>query len=135
MDAIEGRRIEVGVPRIGLDMGEKTLALEVPVEDVLSSTKGCYLGQEVVARGTARGHVNRRLVPLVLEGPQPESGALLVRDAKEVGHLTSVGHAFGAGVPAALGFVRREHWDPGTALAVRGGHGVTVARVATWPLA
>jgi len=135
MDAIEGRRIEVGVPRIGLDMGDKTLALEVPVEDVLSSTKGCYLGQEVVARGTARGHVNRRLVPLVLEGPQSESGALLVRDGKEVGHLTSVGRAFGAAVPAALGFVRREHWDPGTTLAVRGGHGVTVARVATWPLA
>jgi len=58
-----------------------------------------------------------------------------VRDAKEVGHLTSVGRAFGAAVPAALGFVRREHWDPGTTLAVRGGHGVTVARVATWPLA
>jgi len=46
-----------------------------------------------------------------------------------------VGRAFGAAVPAALGFVRREHWDPGTTLAVRGGHGVTVACVATWPLA
>jgi folate-binding protein YgfZ len=135
MDAIEGRRVEVGVPRIGLDMGDKTLALEVPVEEAISSTKGCYLGQEVVARGTARGHVNRRLVPLVIEGPPPACGAPLVRDGKEVGQLTTVARAFGAGALAALGFVRREHWDPGTALAVRGGHGVTVARVATWPLA
>lgn len=135
MEAIEGRRVELGVPRIGLDMGEKTLALEVPVEDLISSTKGCYLGQEVVARGTARGHVNRRLVPLSIEGPLPESGAPLVRDGKEVGHLTTVARAFGAGVPAAMGFVRREHWEPGTALAVGGGHGVTVARVAAWPLA
>jgi folate-binding protein YgfZ len=135
MEALEGRRVEVGVPRIGLDMGEKTLALEVPVEDAVSSTKGCYLGQEVVARGTARGHVNRRLVPLLLAGPAPASGAPLVRDGKDVGHLTTVARAFGAGTMAALGFVRREHWDPGTELAVRGGHAVTVARVATWPLA
>ena len=135
MAALEGRRVEVGVPRIGLDMGEKTLALEVPVEDALSATKGCYLGQEVVARGTARGHVNRRLVPLLLAGPAPASGAPLVRDGKDVGHLTTVAQAFGAGTMAALGFVRREHWEPGTELAVRGGHAVTVARVASWPLA
>src|SRR5262245_28393754 len=73
MDALEGRRVEVGVPRIALDMGEKTLALEVPVEDAINITKGCYLGQEVVARGTARGHVNRSLVPLLLTGPAPPS--------------------------------------------------------------
>jgi folate-binding protein YgfZ len=135
MEALEGRRVEVGVPRIGLDMGEKTLALEVPVEDAISATKGCFLGQEVVARGTARGHVNRRLVPLLLTGPAPASGAPLVRDGKDVGHLTTVAQAFGAGTIAALGFVRREHWEPGTELAVRGGHAVTVARVASWPLA
>jgi len=135
MAALEGRRVEVGVPRIGLDMDEQVLALEVPVEDAISSAKGCYLGQEVIARGTARGHVNRRLTPLRLEGPLPARGAPLVRDGKEVGHLTTVAHAFGLGVPAALGFVRREHWEPGTELAVRSGHAVTLARVAVWPLA
>lgn len=135
MAALEGRRIEVGVPRIGLDMDGTTLALEVPVGEALSETKGCYLGQEVVARGTARGHVNRRLVGLAIEGPEPPSGAPLVHDGKEVGRLTSVGRAFGAGTVAALGFVRREHWEPGTRLAVRHGDGRTVARVASWPLA
>ena len=135
MEAVEGRRVEVGVPRIGLDMDEQVLALEVPVEDAISSSKGCYLGQEVIARGTARGHVNRRLTPLLLEGPLPPHDAPLVRDGKEVGRLTTVAHAFGLGAPVALGFVRREHREPGTELAVRAGHAVTLARVAAWPLA
>ncbi|TMB58839.1 MAG: folate-binding protein YgfZ, partial [Deltaproteobacteria bacterium] len=129
------RRVEVGVPRIGVDMDGATLALEVPVEDAISATKGCYLGQEVVARGTARGHVNRRLVGLRLEGPEPPPGAPLVREGKEAGRLTSVARAFGAGGLAALGFVRRDCWEPGTELRVRHGHAVTLARVAELPLA
>lgn len=135
MDALEGRRVELGIPRIGLDMDEEVLALELPVDDAISQTKGCYLGQEVVARGTARGHVNRRLVPMLLEGPPPPAGAALVRDGKEVGRLTTVARAWGVAMPAALGFVRREHWDVGSELAVRHGHAVTIARVASAPLA
>ena len=135
MDALESRRVEVGVPRLGVDMGEKTLAIELPLEAAISSTKGCYLGQEVVARGTQRGKVNRRLMGLRLEGPAPALGAALVRDGKETGYVTSVTYAFGAGTLAALGFVRREHWEAGTELAVRDGHAVTIARVTPWPLA
>jgi folate-binding protein YgfZ len=135
MEALEGRRVEVGVPRVGVDMDGSTLALEVPVEDAISATKGCYLGQEVVARGTARGHVNRRLVGLRIEGPAPPAGATLVRDGKEAGRLTSVARAFGTGGVVALGFVRREHWDSGTELLVRHGHAATLARVAPFPLA
>ena len=135
MEALEGRRVEVGVPRVGLDMDGGTLALEVPVEEALSATKGCYLGQEVVARGTARGHVNRRLVGLTLEGVQPPPGAPLARDGKECGRLTSVAHSFGTGCLAALGLVRREYWEPGTELVVHHGDAVTRARVAALPLA
>jgi folate-binding protein YgfZ len=135
MDALEGRRVELGIPRVGLDMDETVLALEVPVERAVSQTKGCYLGQEVVARGSARGHVNRRLVGMLLSGPTPPPQAPLVRDGKEVGRLTSVARAFGIGAPAALGFVRRETWAEGTELAVRHGHAVTIARVASLPLA
>jgi folate-binding protein YgfZ len=135
MAALEGRRVELGVPRIGLDMGAKTLSLEVPVGPAVSTTKGCYLGQEVVARGTARGHINRRLCALRLSGPLPPAGTALVRDGKEVGHLTTVAHAFGIDAPAALGFVRREWWEPGTELAVPHGHAMAMATVAALPLA
>jgi len=130
MEALEGRRVELVIPRIGLDMDESTLALELPVDYAISQTKGCYLGQEVVARGTARGHVNRKLVSMTLAGPLPPAGTPLVRDGKEVGRLTTVARAFGAGTGAALGFVRREAWDPGTELAVRHGHAVTIATIA-----
>ncbi len=131
MEALEGRRVEVGVPRIDVDMGAKTLSLELPVDDAVNMRKGCYLGQEVVARGTARGHVNRRLCPVLLDRAAAP-GATLTHDGKDVGHLTTVATAFGAGTIAALAFVRREVWDPGTALALPDGG---VARVASWPLA
>ena len=107
----------------------------MPVEAAISHTKGCYLGQEVVARGTARGHVNRRLVGFVLDGPVPPAGLLAVPHERRPGRLTTVAWSFGLEQVAALGFVRREHWDPGTEMAVRHGHAVTVARVASWPIA
>ena len=72
---------------------------------------------------------------MTLDPAAPRACAVAVRDGKDVGHLTTVAQAFGAGTMAALGFVRREHWEPGTELEVRGGHAVTVARVASWPLA
>jgi folate-binding protein YgfZ len=135
MDALEARRIERGVPRIGVDMDGSTLALEVPVDDAISTTKGCYLGQEVVARGTARGHVNRRLMGLLVDGPAPPPGTPLVRDGKEAGRLTSVAYGFARGGLVGLGLVRRDQWEPGTELVVPHGHAVTLARVAALPLA
>jgi len=134
--ALEARRIESGIPRVGTDMGEKTLALEVPVEPAISATKGCYLGQEVIARGTARGHVNRRLCGLVFSGT-PAPGARLMRDGHEVGQVSSVARSPALGSAIGLGMVRREQWDAGTELDVvdPSGKAAGVARVAAWPLA
>jgi folate-binding protein YgfZ len=132
--AVETHRIALGVPRLGVDVRDATLAIEAPFEDRISETKGCYLGQEVVARGTQRGKVNKRLCALRFEGREPEPGAPLLWGAREVGYVTSV-----AGPPIApslfgMGMLRREHWEPGTTLAV-GPDDTTVARVAEWPLA
>jgi folate-binding protein YgfZ len=134
-EALESRRVEVGIPRIGVDMGEATLALEVPVEGAISDRKGCYLGQEVIARGTARGHVNRRLCPLEFDGPLPPPDTALVRDGKEVGRVSSALVSLGLGRPVGMGMVRRECWEPGTDLAAPHGHATAVARVGRWPLA
>ena len=85
-------------------------------------------------RGTARGHVNRRLVALRLAGGEPTRAAPLRADGKEVGRLTSVARTMGAGGLGALGLVRREHWETGAVLTV-GDDDRARATVAALPLA
>jgi folate-binding protein YgfZ len=101
MRALEARRVETGVPRIGVDMDGTTLALELPVEDLISTSKGCYLGQEVVARGTARGQVQRRLVGVRFEGAEPAPGAPLRDGGRDVGRVTSRSSGASTGRPGA----------------------------------
>jgi folate-binding protein YgfZ len=116
-------RLEAGRASFGRDFGPDTIPqearLEEKEEDALSFDKGCFFGQEVVARLRFRGHVNKLLVPLVLEGEAPE-GALLEKDGKEVGKLTSVASSPFLGKRIALGYVRREHANPGTGLTSNG---------------
>jgi folate-binding protein YgfZ len=88
---LEERRIVSGFPRLGAEIDERTLPQEVRLDALgaVSYTKGCYLGQETVARVHFRGHVNRRLVGLAL-GREPAALPLDVTDAgKTVGRLTS----------------------------------------------
>ena len=61
-------RVEAGVPRYGVDLTEDNLLLEIGLDQAVSFTKGCYLGQEVVERIRSRGHVNRKLCGLLLDG-------------------------------------------------------------------
>ena len=89
-DAFEAVRIEAGVPRFGVDMTEGTLALEVAPDGAINFTKGCYTGQEVVARGTYLGHMNRRLFGLRIDGDVPPSRGDGVRcEGEDVGSVTS----------------------------------------------
>jgi folate-binding protein YgfZ len=88
-------------------MSDSNLAQETGLEDAISYDKGCYLGQEVVARVHFRGHVNRRLMGLRFGREPAASGAHLLRGEKRVGEVTSSvdSPAFG---PIGLGYVRRE---------------------------
>ncbi len=89
-DAFDVLRLEAGMPRFGADMSGETLALEVVPEAAISFTKGCYTGQEVVARGTYVGHMNRKLLGLRIDGDVPPSRRDLVRkEGKDVGFVTS----------------------------------------------
>ena len=106
-DALEVLRIESGQPRFGADMGPSTLALEVAPEGLLSFTKGCYRGQEVVARGTYIGQMNRRLLGLRIDGDVPPSYGDLVRaEGEEVGRVTSGTWSPTTGWVVALGLLR-----------------------------
>ena len=125
--AAEILRIESGVPRYGAEMGGETMPAEAGiVERAVSFTKGCYIGQETVARLHYKGKPNRHLRGLRLSGPA-EPGAPLLLGEKEVGKLGSaaVSPALGS---IGLAIVRREA-EPGTELAV-GEDGVTAEVVA-----
>jgi len=115
-NAAEVLRIERGRPRYGSDMTADHLPGELGLEErAVSFTKGCYVGQEPVARMHYRGHPNRHLRGIEL--PEPVSaGALLRLEDKEVGAITSSCVSPLRG-PIALALVRREV-EPGTELAV-----------------
>lgn len=122
-------RIEAGRPRFGAELGPETMPAEAGiVERAVSFTKGCYIGQEPVARLHYRGRPNRTLRGLELSAPA-EPGAPLRLGEKEVGTVGSACLSPARG-PIALAIVRREA-EPGAELAV-GEDGVT-ARVADLP--
>lgn len=88
-DALEGLRVQQGVPLYGVDMSEKTIPVEAGLESkAIDYDKGCYTGQEVIVRIKHRGKVNRRLVGIQLSGAAA-AGAPLFAGEKEVGTLTS----------------------------------------------
>jgi glycine cleavage system T protein len=117
--ALEILRIESGIPRYGIDMDESTLLLETGLEQAVSFDKGCYLGQEVVERIRSRGHVNRRLVGMVLEGDTVAERGGTVRDGeKEIGKVTSSAFSPVRKAPLALGYVHRDYLQAGTPVTV-----------------
>jgi folate-binding protein YgfZ len=127
-------RVEAGVVWCGVDVDTSTLIMEAPLERAYSLTKGCYLGQEVIARVTYRGHVNRRIVGLVFPDERiPASGSVIRGDGKEVGRITSavVSPALRRGL--ALAFLRREHWEPGTKVEALDGTSSLTAEVTALP--
>ncbi len=132
--ALDVLRVEAGVPWYGHDVDETVLLPEIPLEPYVSYTKGCYLGQEVVARLKYRGHVNRSLTGLSFDGDRvPKPGALLEADGRLAGHLTSAVWSFALNRPIALAYVRREHLEPGTVLTVRDDELRLRARVTALP--
>ena len=105
----EAARILAGWPRLGVEIGDRTLPQEVRYDDIegVSYTKGCYVGQETVARLHFRGHTNRELRGLMWESAAPLESRLVTNGAgKEVGSVAST-LAIGPR-RVGLGFVRRE---------------------------
>ena len=113
-------RIEAGMPRYGVDFNEETLLLEIGLDNSYSYTKGCYLGQEVVERIRSRGHVNKKLCGLALDGNTPaNAGDAILAGDHEVGKITSSVASLALNRPIALGYIHKDFWLPGTKLSVR----------------
>ena len=134
--AFESLRIEAGTPVYGHDVDDTVLLPEIPFADLLSYSKGCYPGQEVVVRIRDRGHVNRMLRGLVLEGDRvPAKGATVNAGDSEIGRVTSATFSLGLKRPIALAFVRRQHAEAGTAVRVTDGSASIAATVSDLPFA
>jgi aminomethyltransferase len=121
--AFDAYRISRGWPRFPNEIGEDYIPLEAGLRAAVSFSKGCYIGQEIIARMDSRGQMAKRLMRLRLEGPAVAGEALFAAGVA-AGALTSV-----AG-DAALGFVRSAHTAPGTTLKTAEGSGVTVIEYA-----
>ncbi len=99
-------RIENGVPRYGEDIDEKSLPQETGRMNAVSFSKGCYLGQEIVERIRARGHVNRKLELIELPGNEPAQGGATVEVGGKSAQVTSSVWSPRAGKAIALAYVR-----------------------------
>lgn len=128
-EAWNALRIESGWPLQEVDFSSRNLPQEINRDArAVNFTKGCYLGQETVARIDALGHVNKKLVGVVFEEDQvPEVGTSLTVNKKEVGTVTSSSWSPRLEAPLALAMVRRGANEPGTALEGGEGNGRVVA--------
>ncbi len=122
-EAFEIARIEAGVPREGVDAGENYIVLESGLESAVSYTKGCYLGQEVIARIHWRGQPAKRLRGLLIDADHlpPRGTEIYAGDGKKVGEITSSARSFALDRFIALGYVHRYYLDPGTEFTLKQG--------------
>jgi folate-binding protein YgfZ len=142
-DALEVLRVEAGLPRHGADVSEANVVSEAGQDEAVSYTKGCYVGQEIIARIHWRGHVAKRLAGLVFED-EGGSGAgefgpgaqIKTSDgAREIGRVTSAAHSPRLARRVALGLVKYDFLAAGTEVLVVAPDGPQArARVAALPL-
>ncbi len=126
-------RIESGFPAYGGDVTDEHLAPEVDrIAQTISYRKGCYLGQEPIARIDALGHTNKSLVRIRVHGqPAPAAGeTLLAADGTAAGSITSAAELPGQDDSVALAWVQRAFREPGTELTA-GGQPAIVAEPST----
>jgi folate-binding protein YgfZ len=135
--ALETARIEAGIPRFGAEMDETNLAPEAGLESrAISYTKGCYIGQEVIARIRTYGQVAKALRGLRFaenSDALPPKGARILSGEKEVGYVSNAIHSPILNADIALGYVRREHNQIGTELKIRSTDGERAVKIVSIP--
>ena len=132
-EAFDVLRVEAGMPRFGAEIDEQVMPAEAGVVDrAVSFTKGCYIGQEPVARLHYRGHANRGLRSILLDGIVPAAGATVEVEGREVGRITSAVESPTIGRAVALAIVRREV-DPGQRVGVVTADGVLEGELSDLP--
>lgn len=129
-DTLDTLRVEAGIARYGRDMDESNVVIETNLDDAVSYTKGCYIGQEIIIRIKHRGHVAKKLSGLRFDADrQIESGAVIKSDDKEIGRITSAVFSPKLSCTIALGYLRYEYLDPGTTVSTDNNIAATVTEL------
>ena len=115
-DLYEILRIESRIPKYGVDMDETTIVPELGLDGLISYNKGCYIGQEIIARIHFRGHVAKRFTGLLLSTMVDPGTELLTADGKNAGRVTSTVYSPKLERAIALGYVRYDYLGEGTEL-------------------
>ena len=139
-NALESLRIEAGVPRYGAELTDAVIPLEAELEHAIDFEKGCYIGQEIVARMKYRGHPNRLLRGMEIDGSPTSQdnrkihpNAPIFNGDKEVGWVTSITFAPTLAKEIALGYVRITVTDPGSRVQIETSDGRVEATVVRLP--
>ena len=113
-------RVEAGIARYGQDMDETNVVTETNLDDAVSFTKGCYLGQEIIIRIKHRGHVAKKLTGIRFETDREiEPGSVIKStDDKEIGRVTSATFSPRLETTVGLGYVRYEYLAPNTKVVI-----------------
>ncbi len=135
-DALNTARIEAGIPWYGIDMDDANLLPETGLEAIaVSGTKGCYLGQEIIARMQTYGSANKKLMGLLCTGDRPPvAGDRIVMRGDAVGRITSGCLSPRLRQPIGLGYLKRGAYEPGTAVDILRADARIAATVAERPL-
>ena len=121
-EALEILRIEAGIPRYGADVNERATPLEAGLFRAVDFNKGCFIGQETIAKMHYRGKPRKYLVGLLVERQTvAEPGTPILEGEKEIGRITSCARSPALGQVIALGSVRRGFEVSGTVLSLKGG--------------
>jgi folate-binding protein YgfZ len=134
-DALEILRIEAGIARYGRDMDETNVVTETNLDNAVSFTKGCYIGQEIIARIKYRGHVAKKLTGLMFEQHEPIDVGVAIKseEGKDIGRITSIAQSPGLERTIALGYLRYEYLAPGTTVKIVSGELEVAATVNVLP--
>ena len=128
-------RVEGGLARYSIDMDESNVVSETNLDDAISFTKGCYLGQEIIVRIKHRGHVAKKLAGVVIaETAAVERDAkIFSADQKEIGRITSTAFSPRLNRVIALGYLKYDYLGSGTEVKVATEAGELAAQVAELP--
>ena len=139
-NALESLRIEAGVPRYGTELTDSVIPLEAELEHAIDFEKGCYIGQEIVARMKYRGHPNRLLRGIEVDPDSTSQeccilhpGASIFKEDKEIGWVTSATFAPTLGKSVALGYVRMAITEAGSRVQIETPEGYVDGAIALLP--